>query len=285
MDTLKIKAILASARLGSFSAAAEEFSYTPSAFSHMMTSLESELGVKIFIRSRSGVSLTAEGKILISKLEAFISAEDDILDTCAQLGKKRSHTLRIVTYSSIMRNYLSGLLSSFQRKFPNISLFVSVIDDPSGYIEQGKADIVFADERFLQNNSGGILAEDDYCVIAPKDYHWEGPGISRDELYLLPHILISDTKITDYFDHEKFTHLIHLSTEDDMSVFKMVKDGMGLAVTSRLIAKENTESVKILDLTPPLRRDLCYITSKSSRRSFALREFIAHLKASCGELS
>lgn len=75
------------------------------------------------------------------------------------------------------------------------------------------------------------------------------------------------------------------STEDDMSVFKMVRDGMGLAVTSRLIAEENTDGVRILTLTPPLRRDLCYITSKSSRRSFALREFIAHLKACCGELS
>lgn len=285
MDSLKIKAILASVRLGSFSAAAEEFSYTPSAFSHMMTSLEGELGVKIFNRSRNGVSLTNEGKLLLPRFEAFLAAEGEILDTCARLGKKMNHTLRIGAYSSIMRNYLSKILSSFRKKFPNIDLFVNVVDNLEGYIEEGKADIIFADEGFLAGNCGGVFAKDDYCVIAPKDFSWDKPEITREELYSYPHILICDSKITTYLDSDRFTHLIHLSTEDDMSVFKMVQDGMGLAVTSRLIAEENTDVVKNLALTPPLRRDLCYITSKASRRSFALREFIAHLKASRGELS
>ena len=43
MDTLKIKAILAAARHRSLSKAAEEFSYTPSAFSHMLAGFEEEI--------------------------------------------------------------------------------------------------------------------------------------------------------------------------------------------------------------------------------------------------
>lgn len=283
MDTHKIKAILASAKCGSFSRAAEEFSYTPSAFSHMMSSLEKELGVKIFNRSRDGVTLTAEGKALVPKFEALISAEGEILDACADFGKKVSHTLRIGTYSSIMRNYLSEILSSFREKFPNINIFINVADDLSGWLEQGRADIVFANERFLPGNLGGVFADDVFCVIAPQSFVWEEKSIPRDELYRHPHVLLLDEQTSNYLEPEKFSSLIHLTSEDDTSVFKMVRDGMGLSIISKLIAKEFTDGIKIFDLDPPLRRRLCYVYSKSSRQSFALREFVAHLKEVCGE--
>ena len=51
MDTLKIKIVLAAVKHGSLSRAAEEFSYTPSAFSHTLKSFEESLGVSIFKRS------------------------------------------------------------------------------------------------------------------------------------------------------------------------------------------------------------------------------------------
>ena len=51
MDTFKIRAVLAAAETGSLSRAAEQFSYTPSAFSHMLSAFEDELGVRIFHRS------------------------------------------------------------------------------------------------------------------------------------------------------------------------------------------------------------------------------------------
>ena len=44
METMKIKAVVAAAEHKSFSRAAEEFSYTPSAFSHMMGGLRRRSG-------------------------------------------------------------------------------------------------------------------------------------------------------------------------------------------------------------------------------------------------
>ena len=58
MDTVKIRAVLAAAKYGSLSKAAQEFSYTPSAFSHMLVTFEKELGVRIFERSSKGVTLS-----------------------------------------------------------------------------------------------------------------------------------------------------------------------------------------------------------------------------------
>ena len=61
MDTFKIKAVLAAVRLGSLSKAAAEFSYTPSAFSHMLAGFEAQLGVPILERCSTGVRLTEQG--------------------------------------------------------------------------------------------------------------------------------------------------------------------------------------------------------------------------------
>ena len=43
MDTKKYEALLASARLGSFTKAAQELGYTQSGLTHMMNALEQEL--------------------------------------------------------------------------------------------------------------------------------------------------------------------------------------------------------------------------------------------------
>ena len=55
------------AKYKNFSLAAKELSYTPSALSHIADSLENELGVKLFIRTRKGVEITDDGKMLYEK--------------------------------------------------------------------------------------------------------------------------------------------------------------------------------------------------------------------------
>ena len=72
MDTFKVKAIIAAVQHKSLSRAAEEFSYTPSAFSHMAAAFEKELGVQIFHRHSKGVELTEAGKAIYPKLCALV---------------------------------------------------------------------------------------------------------------------------------------------------------------------------------------------------------------------
>ena len=58
MDTKKIRALLTALDTGSLTAAAEELGYTQSGLTHMMNSLEDELGVKLLVRSKGGVRLS-----------------------------------------------------------------------------------------------------------------------------------------------------------------------------------------------------------------------------------
>ena len=62
MDTKKLEALVASVELGSFTRAAEQLGYTQSGLTHMMNSLEKDIGFTVLVRGRSGVQLTPAGQ-------------------------------------------------------------------------------------------------------------------------------------------------------------------------------------------------------------------------------
>ena len=72
MDIKKIRAMLVAAECGSLSSAAEKLGYTQSGLTHMMNSLESELGVNLLIRSKTGVQLSEEAKALLPYMQSLL---------------------------------------------------------------------------------------------------------------------------------------------------------------------------------------------------------------------
>ena len=52
MDAKKVQALLAAVDLGSLTSAASELGYTQSGLTHMMTSLETELGLTLLLRGQ-----------------------------------------------------------------------------------------------------------------------------------------------------------------------------------------------------------------------------------------
>jgi len=85
------------ARFRSFSTAAQHLYISQSAISQCMHQLETDLGVQLFIRSRQGVTLTHEGKLLFRKVEnAVISIEqgENQLDRLRHLASKYTSSTR-----------------------------------------------------------------------------------------------------------------------------------------------------------------------------------------------
>ena len=59
MESKKLEAFLMAVDMGSFTKAAEVLGYTQSGLTHMMNSLEKEIGYPVLERGRSGVRLRA----------------------------------------------------------------------------------------------------------------------------------------------------------------------------------------------------------------------------------
>ena len=63
MESKKLEALLMAVDLGSFTKAAEVMGYTQSGLTHMMNSLEREVGFTLLERGRGGVRLTKRERI------------------------------------------------------------------------------------------------------------------------------------------------------------------------------------------------------------------------------
>ena len=278
MDTMKIRAVLAAAKHGSLSRAAQEFSYTPSALSHLLASFEEELGVRLFERSAKGVTLSAQGRDLLPKFEAMLHAEQDIFDTVMALIAKNGSEVRIATYSSISRNFLSRFLADFKKEHPEIALSVHVADDLTGWLENGRADVIFADNNVIPEKELVPIATDRYWAVAPEGLLGEKESITREELYDLPHIYTDDEYLQTVFEKGRFRELIYFKSDDDHAVIQMVRSGMGVAVMPELVLQGNMRGVSLLELTPAVTRTLGFAVKKGNS-SLAVAKFVKCVKA------
>lgn len=278
METFKIKAMLSAIKHKSLSKAAEEFSYTPSAFSHILTNFENELGIKIFVRSSKGVTLTKEGEMLCEVFSQISSAEDKLWETVAEIKGVRQNELRIASFSSMSRNVLTNIIKRLKREYPHIKVSVSVADDVTGWIEQNKADMVFADSLSFGDNKWLPLFDDEFCVITPKGYFKNKEFVTRDELYTHPFVFTEGFRIEGYFDNDRFKELTVFYSEDDLSIINMVKDGFGISVIPRLVMKGAETQVDILPLKPEIVRTMGVAYDQNRIKQLGLVKFINSIK-------
>ena len=105
MDLKQLQYFLTSARLGSFSKAAEELYTTQPHVSLVIKSLEQEAGVPLVERLSTGIRLTEAGEHIRFYAENVLKNADMILETCQELGES---CLRIASHPSSSLAFLAG---------------------------------------------------------------------------------------------------------------------------------------------------------------------------------
>ena len=109
-------------------------------------------------------------------------------------------------------------------KNKNINLSVSVSDDLHGCLNDGRTDIVFADEKLLSNNGFVPILEDAYYVIAPREWFSGRECVGREELYEFSYIDTDDTYANEYFEKNdprgEYVIVIEGANEEKDAFFK-----------------------------------------------------------------
>ena len=78
MDSKKLEILMTAVDLGSFSKASEVVGYTQSGLTHLVDSLEREIGLTLVRRDHSGIALTEEGEALMPAIREFLDAGDPV---------------------------------------------------------------------------------------------------------------------------------------------------------------------------------------------------------------
>lgn len=118
-----LKCFEASARLGSFQEAAEKLYVTPSAISHQIKTLETFLGVELFIRRTRQIELTAAGS---QYFKAVHNALTEIDQSTQKLTlSQQSGKLHLSVIPAFLTRWLLPRISRFREANPDIKLEIS----------------------------------------------------------------------------------------------------------------------------------------------------------------
>ena len=88
MDSKKLEILMTAVDLGSFSKAAEVVGYTQSGLTHLVDSLEREIGLTLVQRGHSGVSLTKDGEALMPAIREFLRANARLENQISAITEK-----------------------------------------------------------------------------------------------------------------------------------------------------------------------------------------------------
>ena len=122
-----LAAFEASARHRSMQRAAGELNVTPGAVSRQVKALEEELGVPLFVRSSTGLALTADAEALYAVLSQAFSRTAETVGVIRSGNRARRATLACT--HAFASQWLMPRMGEFWRRFPDISVDHLISDD------------------------------------------------------------------------------------------------------------------------------------------------------------
>jgi DNA-binding transcriptional LysR family regulator len=138
MDTLQnLKAFLAVAGSGSFSAAARQLGVAPSVVTKRIDQLEWAAKVKLFARSTRRVTSTEAGERFLPRVRAAVAELDEVLAEMARPRRDLEGHLRVKVPTTLTVLYLGTILGRFQAQHPKVSLDVVLTDRPLNPVDEG----------------------------------------------------------------------------------------------------------------------------------------------------
>ena len=135
MNFNQLRIFYSVAKNGSVTLAAKELFLTQPAVSIQIHLLEEDYNVKLFNRSGKGITITEEGKLLLSYAERIFNLSDEMEEALRQMKSLDRGKLKIGSSRTIGSYYLPQLFETFKLKYPDIEIHMD-ISNSSQVIEE-----------------------------------------------------------------------------------------------------------------------------------------------------
>lgn len=166
-----LQAFEATARLGTFSRAAEELALTHSAVFRQVEGLEARLGVQLFTRVRRRLALTDAGAAYAARVRHHLEQlEKDTLGLISRAGMGRS--LHIAVLPTLATTWLVPRLPGFRQRHPDVSVSLSVRTRPFQFDDQPFDGALYHAAQLWPGTTGFKLFDEEALVpVCRKDVY------------------------------------------------------------------------------------------------------------------
>ena len=273
-----------------FSAAAKELNVSPSAISQAIKQLESRLGVALLSRTTRSTSMTEAGRRFLDQagpaMEQILAAIKDV----GTYAEKPSGLLRLNMAQVIYPTYLAPYVSSFIKKYPDVTVEIFFEDGLSDVVREGfdagiRLSDILAKDVVAMKLFGPVRF---VTVGSPKYFAKHGrPKHPKD---LLIHNCIRGRLGSTIYERWEYDHkgkelqvLVKgsLIFNDSLQMLKAASEGLGLIYTIEEAVRDKVESKKleiVLDAFAPKSDGFYLYYPQRSQVLPKLRAFIDHIK-------
>jgi DNA-binding transcriptional LysR family regulator len=239
MDTRLLKMFCAVARHNSLGVAARQLHVTPSAISHGLKSLETQLGCRLFDRAGKRMVLNQAGEQLLAQVEQPLGALDAAEDSIKRLAKWGQTRLRIAAAASACEYLLPAVIRELKKTFPNATFQVESGDMTVGIemLKQNRIDLALgvAPPAGTGLEMRPVFTDELLFVFAPPHPWATARSIAREDLQRQPLILYQRSSLTarmldDYFRGLDLVPSTVMEMGSIAAIKKLVKLNLGVSV-------------------------------------------------------
>lgn len=170
MDIESIATFVDVMRRGSFTAVAKDQNIDPSSISRVVSSLEEELGARLFFRSTRRIVPTEAGNVFFEKVKPIVEQLERAKHAVQDVGKAPAGELRVATTIAFGMMCVLPLLPEFKQKHPDISVDLMLVDKiPDLVAERVDIAVQFA-ERDRISSPATKLFSTSHSICASPEY-------------------------------------------------------------------------------------------------------------------
>ncbi|MFI6393465.1 LysR family transcriptional regulator [Nonomuraea sp. NPDC050547] len=174
VDTRLVRSFLAVAEEGNLTRAAERLYVSQPALTKQIKSLETQLGLRLFTRSRAGMALTEAGRALRERAPGMLAACDQALRETKSAASVAARVLRVGFLASAANEATPDIVAAFGRLRPGwrVEMRQAAWSDPSAGLADGEVDaallrLPFPGQEAMRHE---VLLEEPRWVALPSSH-------------------------------------------------------------------------------------------------------------------
>jgi DNA-binding transcriptional LysR family regulator len=122
LNVSRLRVLAEVAKRGSFSAAADALSYTQSAVSQQVATLEAETGMTLLERHARGVHVTPAGQALVEHTEGILARLEAAETELSAIAGLRAGRLRMASFPTAGATLMPLAIATFRSAYPEVEL-------------------------------------------------------------------------------------------------------------------------------------------------------------------
>ena len=262
LDVTRLRVLVAVARHGSVTAAAEALHYAQPSVSHHLARLEAETGSRLTQRVGRGIRLTEAGRLLADRAEEILgrlaAAEEDL----AAYTGLRAGRVRLAAFPSALGTFVPAAAARFDAAHPDVELRFREAEPPDAtrLLRRGEVEVavLFVHPDGPQPDRTGIRTEtlftDPVHLVTPLTWAGDRLADHRDRRWIAGCERCRES-LLHRCAAEGFTPDIRFTTDDYVAAQQLVAGNLGVTTLPALaLTAHRNRGIRTVPLPGPGRR-------------------------------